>query len=1550
MSDPDQEPEVTIAEESDGVEIAVVGIAGRFPGAKDLDEFWRNLCNGSESITFFSEEELRDAGVSPEVLHNPNYVKAAAILDDVAGFDADFFEMSPHEAEITDPQHRLLLECAWQALENAGYTPEAYQGNIGVFAGASSSSYIFNVLSQQLSLAQSLQAHHGQPASIGNNTYALSTRISYKLNLHGPSLSIQTACSTGLVATHVACQSLLSYQCDMALAGGVSIKVPQREGYFYQDGGIASPDGHCRAFDSEAQGTTFGSGVGVVVLKRLEDAISAGDTIHAVIKGSAINNDGSAKVSYTAPSVDGQAEVISLALSMAEVDAATIGYVEAHGTGTAMGDPIEVAALTQAFRKSTAKKQFCALGSVKSNIGHLDAAAGMAGLIKTILMLKHRMLPPSIHCAQPTPVIDWAESPFYVNTKLTAWQSGDMPRRAGVSAFGFGGTNAHMILEEAPPPEPCSATRPYHLLTFSARTATALDQTTELFTNVLEQQSDIPLADIAFTLQTGRSGFSHRRAIVTQDHRQAAAALRALDPASVFSGTSPASKKRPVAFLFPGQGAHYVNMGRDLYEQEAVFKQTVDLCAERLLPELNLDIRTVLYPEEDRVEWASELLDQTRLTQPALFVVEYALAQQWMAWGIQPQAMLGHSIGEYVAACLAGVMSLEDTLKVVALRGYIVQQQPAGSMLSISLSPEEVTPLLRDYTVDLAAINGPRQCVVSGSPTEIEHLEALLITQQVKTRRLHTSHAFHSAAMEPAVPQLEEILAGIAFAEPQIPFISNVTGTWITTAEAIDPHYWARQLRETVQFSAGLQQLLYDQELLLLEVGPGQTLSSLARQQAKNRESIILSSLRHPQQVRNDNEGMLLALGKMWVAGVPVNWASFWSNEHRQRFPLPTYPFERKPYWVERSDVLSHLHPQATRIHKRSNLAEWFYIPTWQRADRVPSLEHASPSQCWLIFADEQGAGKQIATELLARQQRVALVYKGPRFVRRDETTFEINLANSDDIAAMLDALKTKQFIPQALVYLWSTDQIRKAALDYHQFIASQEDGLYALLSFLQVFWSSNPAICPDLFTVTSELYEVIGGEHIRAEQAPLQAMRLILGQEYPGAICRNIDIQAPQEQTLALVGRQLAAELLEPTEATNVALRGTHRWIEAFSTVTLEETTVTLRPQGVYLIIGGLGRMGLLIATELAQSVQARLVLVDTRDLADSALTTQRAHIEELRASGIEIHVFQASVTDLTAIKRIVEETQQRWGVLHGVVHVAGGHQTLKSLPEVGRDDIEGELAPRVQGLLVMEEALAGYQLDFCVIASSLSSLLGGLGYLAYASANLFMDAFVQEHNQRTPGRWISVNWETWNLDGENQTSLALGAQRLQLSMNMAETVSTFRRVIGLAGASQVAISSGDLLALMRQWINPTGRQPSANKKISQEDAATKQRQVQLLTSATPQQELEQQILQIYREVLGKEQISVHDSFFDLGGDSLFAIQLVAQLRETFQQEISLRSFFEAPTPAGLASKLSLSSEHLLTEDVEQILQEIEQLSPEEIQEMLNEEMLNTGEQSSNE
>ncbi len=871
-------------------DIAVIGMAARFPGANDVDAFWSNLCSATESITDLSDADLVAAGVSCTFRNSSDYVRRLPEIGDPGLFDASFFGYSPKEAQCMDPQQRIFLETAWQALENAGYDADRYAGPIGMYGGSSMNMYLLtnglplDLFTEQLAIA------------IGNEKDHLTTRVSYKMNLKGPSMTVQTGCSTSLVAVHLACQGLLNAECDMALAGGVSVRLPHKAGYLYQDGNIQSPDGHCRPFDAKAHGTVFGSGVGIVVLKRLADAIDDGDSIYAMIKGSAVNNDGASKATYTSPSVDSQTEVVLQALANASVEAGSITYIEAHGTGTILGDPIEVAALTNAFRAHTSRKGYCAIGSVKSNFGHLDGAAGIAGLVKTILALKHGVIPPTLHFESANPQIDFENSPFHVSARLSAWPSSSGPRRAGVNSLGVGGTNVHVILEEPPAVERAEPCERRQLLLLSAKTQTALDAATANLAEHLERHADQSLSDVAYTLQVGRKVFEHRRTIVCRDREEAISRLRTLDPKSVRTAFQEPAH-RDVAFLFSGQGSQYPNMGRELYQTQGAFRDEIDRCAVILRPHLDCDLRELVYPADGAVEDAGRLLQQTSLTQPALFAIEYALAKLWMAWGIAPRVMAGHSIGEYVAACLAGVFSLDEALALVAARGRLMQSLPEGAMLAIPLTEQRIQSLL-DADLSLAVINGPSQCVVSGAMGAVDALARCLATDQVDCCRLHTSHAFHSPMMQPIVETFRERVAQAALHAPQIPFLSNVTGTWITPEQATSPAYWATHLRQTVRFSDCLQTLMEQHGRVLLEVGPGRTLCTLSkRHPSRTAEHIVLSSIRHPNEQVSDEAFLLDTVGQLWLAGIRVDWRALHDDSVR-RVPLPTYPFERKHYWI----------------------------------------------------------------------------------------------------------------------------------------------------------------------------------------------------------------------------------------------------------------------------------------------------------------------------------------------------------------------------------------------------------------------------------------------------------------------------------------------------------------------------------------------------------------------------------------------------------------------------------------------------------------------------
>lgn len=889
--------------------VAIIGMACRFPGAENIDELWQNLKNGIEVKKTFTDDELLSAGVSESLITNSRYVRSRFVLDGIDLFDASFFGFTPRESEYTDPQHRIFLECAWEALESAGYFPDTYDGSIGVFAGCGMNQYLLqNVISNQR-MANMISERQMQ---VFSDKDFLSTRVSYKLNLKGPSYDIQTACSTSLAAVHVACQNLLDYQCDMALSGGANVQLPRVGGFLHSDGDMRSPDGICRAFDAGANGTVFGDGVGVVVLKRLQDALNDRDTIYAVISGTAVNNDGATKVGFSAPSVDGQANVISMAHMMAGVQPESISYIEAHGTGTSIGDPIEVKALTKAFRAHTNKKQYCAIGSIKTNIGHLDAASGVSGLIKTALSIYHRQIPASLNYRRPNPELSLETSPFYVNTKLVDWNTVRHPRRAGVSSFGVGGTNAHVVVEQAPEiASPKDQRNGWRMLSICARTESALDRATDNLQAFFKKNPQTSLADAAYTLHFGRRHFDYRRTVVCKCIQDAVATLKNRQTNFIHTGKV-SNQKRSAVFLFPGQGSQYIGMANELYRMEHQFRKVVDHCAEVILPETRLDLRDLIFNNENRN--AVGTLNQTNIAQPALFTIEYALAILWKKYGVVPEFMIGHSIGEYVAACISGVFSLDDALKLVAARGALMQQQPAGAMLSIALTEDEVKAYL-DGDIELSVINSPTACVVSGKNDKIDQLKKRLADNGVRCVRLHTSHAFHSKMMEPIMAPFKGLFDDVRLNHPKIPFLSNLTGDWITPDQAANPEYWTDHLRHTVRFFDGVKKLIDEPGRFFIEIGPGNTLSTLVRQAVAilNESELntlpIIQSLRHPQQDVSDRAFFLQSLGRLWQMGEEIKWNGLYENEKRYRIALPTYPFERQAYWIDPDTAFDHERP-----------------------------------------------------------------------------------------------------------------------------------------------------------------------------------------------------------------------------------------------------------------------------------------------------------------------------------------------------------------------------------------------------------------------------------------------------------------------------------------------------------------------------------------------------------------------------------------------------------------------------------------------------------------
>ena len=1331
-------------------EIAIVGMAGRFPGAENVDAFWENLRLGVESIRRFAEDELEPGGPGPAERRDPHYVPARGIVEGVETFDARFFGFTPREAEITDPQHRLLLEVAWEALEHAGLRARGYPGAIGVFAGAGGPAYLLHNLAPAGRLAGSAGAFQ---ASIHNKNDHLATRIAYKLDLRGPAVTVQTACSTSLVAVAMGCQALADFQCDAVLAGGVSVAVPQRSGYLYHEHGIGSPDGHCRAFDAGARGTVPGNGAGMVVLKRLEDARAAGDTIHAVVRGWATNNDGGAKVGYTAPGVDGQAAVIASAQALAGVPPESIGYVEAHGTGTALGDPIEVQALTAAFRRGTARSGFCALGSVKTNVGHLDAAAGVAGLIKTVQALVHRQIPPSLHFTRPNPAIDFAATPFRVADALRPWEAGAAPRRAGVSSFGLGGTNAHLVLEEAPEPAPAPPAQALQLLVLSAQGEPALEAATRRLAAHLRAHPEAELADVAWTLQAGRERFENRRMLVCAGRDDALAALESLAPERVVTRAQK-PVRRPVYFLFPGQGAQHAGMARGLYEAEPAFRAALDRLLELAAPHVAADLRALLFPAAGEEEAADAALRDTANAQPALFVVEAALAGLWRAWGVEPAGMLGHSIGEYAAACVAGVMAPADAARLVAARGALMQALPEGRMLSVPLPEAEVAALLGSE-LSLAAVNGPELCVVSGPAAAVDALREALEARGVAARALRTSHAFHSWMMDPVLEAFRAEVARTPLSPPRIPWVSNLTGRWITPEEAVDPGYWVEHLRRTVRFGEGVEALLGEPDAVLLEVGPGRSLRSMARWHPRKRAGqVMLASLPAPREETGAYESMLQAAGQLWLAGVEPRWEAL-HGAPRRRVPLPTYPFQRTRHWVDAPAAGAGAVLSARGAGERGELADWFHLPAWREAPGAmpaPAAAALAAAGPWLVLAHEDGLGARLAWRLQTAGAAVVQVRPGGAFTRLGDDAFALDAGSAAEWTRLLDTLGEDRR-PRRVVHLWNAAPSP----------GEGDGGLRGVLALVRALGTGGAPL--GLTLVTAGAQEVAGGDLDRPEGATLAGAAPVIAAEYPSIDCRCVDVALPQaDWDAARLVERLAWEALSGREPL-VAYRGGRRWLRAFEPVRLPADAAPpalLREGGVYLVTGGLGGIGLEVAGWLARTVRARLVLTGRSAFPPRAEwdAFRRAHgpadpvrrtlerLAEMEEAGGRVLVHRADAAELEEMRGAVDAAEARFGAVHGVIHaagIAGGGLIRTRAPEA----VAAVLAPKLGGARVIEALFPDPGLDFVVLCSSRMALAGRPGQADYAAANAFLGAFARGYRARTGTHCVAVDWPAWERVG---------------------------------------------------------------------------------------------------------------------------------------------------------------------------------------------------------
>jgi acyl transferase domain-containing protein len=1565
--------------------IAVVGLAGRFPGAPSLEDFWRNLRDGVESISFFSAEELAAAGVDPGLLAEERYVRAKGTLAGAELFDPAFFGFTPREAECMDPQHRVFLEAAWEALEDAGCDPERAPGRIGLFAGCGPSSYL---ISNLLPNAERLAAVGEMQLLLLNDRDFLATRASYKLNLRGPSVVVQTACSTSLVAVHLACQSLLTGDCDAALAGGVSISSPLACGYTWQEGGVMSPDGRCRAFDAAAGGSVPGDGCGVVVLKRLVDALADGDAIHAVIRASAVNNDGSGKVGYTAPGVEGQAAVIAESLMMAEVDPATIGYVEAHGSGTALGDPIEAAALQQAFAAAGAPPRSIALGSVKTSIGHCNAAAGIAGLIKTVLAVEHGTIPPSLHFATPNPQIDFSAGPFYVATAAAPWPDTGEPRRAGVSSFGMGGTNVHAVLEEAPAAEPEAApARPWQLLVLSARTPAALDAAASRLAEHLEAHPDLALSDVSWTLQTGRRAFEHRRIAVARDAPTAVAALRG---ARSVSGRRE-SAGRPVVFLLPGLGDQYAGMARELYDSEAVFRAAFDLCADRLARRLGRDLREVLFTGDAREEGdggqgggpdlrsllrrgpdsgASSDLHRTLFAQPLCFAVEYALARLAMSWGIEPEAMIGYSVGEYVAVCLSGVLSLDDALDLVARRAQLIEELPGGAMLAVPLPEAEVLPLLSGE-LSAAATNGAHLTVVAGCTVAVDGLERLLAGRGVSTIRLPTTHAFHSAMMQPAAAALTEAARRVAVGEPRIPYLSNVTGDWIAGSEVADPAYWSRHMCGTVRFAEGAARLLAEPSRVFLELGPGGSLGALLRQHPDAPAGVAAAAaLPRAGEGRSDTETLLEAVGRLWIAGAEVDWArlqGIGDGARRRHVRLPTYPFERQRCWID-PPAPGERREEILPASGSADVGDWFWAPSWRQAP-LPRTA-ASPEDDagpWLIFLDLCGLGESAAARLRAAGGSVVTVAPGEGFAAAaEETAFTIDPARRQDYDELIAALRSAGRLPRRILHLWGVTADEPA---------DEEALTLGLVSLMLLGQALNTAgVLPEagappvrLAAVASGLAEVVDGDPVHPAKAAALGAVKVMSQEMPGLACAAVDVAvAPAgssgEERLV---RQLLAEVAEGGEV--VAFRGRHRWVRSFAPVRLTAPAVPcLGSDGAYLVTDGTHGPGMAIAEHLVRAVGAPVVLVMPPQLparerwesweglpgvppGQDVIGAAIGRLLALEADGLlgRVLLARSAPTDAAGLRAAFAAARARFGRVRGVFHTAGaftGGLILLKTPEA----LLAALDPAVRGARALLAAVDGVPEppDFILLSSSTLAVAGGLGQIDHAAAGCFLEALALRRAaaRAAASETVAVHWDPYQWGGwlAGAAGAAAGLAPDEIAANLERfgvlpgaSGEALERLLA-AGLPSYVVSTRDLGALLRETDALT-RQALAGQ-VGQGAREAHPRPGLSTPYTPPGDELEEKLAALWQDLFGIAPVGIHDSFLELGGHSLLAIQMATQLRARFAVDLPVTVLFEAPTIAELAGRVRRARGEDDPAVLDALLALVEGLSPEETAEKLAE------------
>ncbi len=1482
-------------------EIAIIGMSCRFPGANDIDTFWSNLVNGVESISKFTKKELLEQGIPLADLQSDKYVRAKGYIEDCDHFDADFFGYPPRDAMKMDPQIRLLHECSYEAFERAAYDLDRTEAKVGAFFGANENQAWLRMVGSEITNDPSEQ----YDTFILNFREYTATRVSHNLNLKGPSFTVLTACSTSLVAVHLACQSLMRGESEMALAGGASLTFPMKSGYDYRDGLMVSKDGHCKTFDKNADGTVFGDGVGVVLLKPLEKAIRDKDHIHAIIKGSAVNNDGNDKIGYTAPSQNGQEAVINEALKSAKVDPRTVGYLEAHGTATKVGDPIEANALINSYGPT--EPGFRKIGSVKTNIGHVNVAAGAAALIKVALSLENEQIPPHLNFKEINPSIKQKDEFFTIPTEAVAFSKLDAPQRAGVSAFGFGGTNAHMILEAAPKKSRKKKIENHRLVTISARTVNALKERRKNLASHLKKNPSVNLNDVAFSLNMGRRQFKYRSHIVAKNSHDAIDKLKKHTPFQTFEA------KKPVAFMFPGQGSQYIHMGKELYETETIFKATIDDCDKILEPILGISLIELIYSNGDLEEAESRLME-TQYAQPAIFAISLATARLIKHWGVKPDLLLGHSVGEYVAACLSGVFTLEEALKLITKRGQLIQQQPEGDMLAVALSKTAVRSYLSPE-LSLAAVNAPTLSVISGSKKVVGDLQNTLKKQGIVTQPLRTSHPFHSHLMEPVLDEFEEIFKEVVKPKsPSIPIISTVTGEIVLNGILSSADYWKKNIRQPVLFSQAVKRLIHDNSHLLVEIGPGTTLGGLIRmnQNGGTSPKVVATLPSSLEAQRSSQEFILNALGELWQNGVDLNWNLLQDGDARKT-PLPTYPFERQKFApsINKAPKVSN----RDAFQKNPDLTQWFYAPTWKRSVKTGTALKLRKKENWLVFADDSKTSKQVIASLKEQGTHCFVIKKARQFKKVSTFEYEVNpieLADYDTLFSHLEKLKK---LPHKVVHLWNFESTDSAE-------GQRYSGFYSLLYFAKTIGKHNFTRDLSLSVITDRAYQVIGNETVNHQASELVGPTKVIPQEFTNVKSIHLDFSSSDSDS-----KQRASQILVETNGTMdeqiLAYRNDLRWVQQFekSPVPISKAN-PIRENGVFLLTGGLGGLGLVLADFLGKKSQPTLIFTSRSKFPkesewldwlkdnkrDNPISLKIKRLQALTKKGVKVRFIQGDIADLPTMQKEVRRIEKEIGKVNGIIHAAGipgeGIMQLREPHEV-----EKVMLPKIEGTQNLLEIFKAHELDFMVLCSSIASIIGGVGLVDYCSANHYLDSVASTTKLKGGGQIVSVGWDMWGETGMGLKTYVPNELKewfdneLKNGITSKEGQKILNSILNWQGSSNIVVSTRDLQRRIDLWIKREFFKERDSNQEAEEKKPKFSRPELSNSYVKPKTKTEQRVAKNWENLFGIKNIGRFDNFFEIGGHSLLATILVNKLRKEFSKNLSIRDVMDHPTVAEIAT-----------------------------------------------